>query len=252
MDISTPPVLAPTTSGNDAPATLHGPALIAELEDLLQLDHDAIQSYALAHRTLDHEPYRQTVQRMRGDHERHVEELTALVRRHGGIPLELPHPTALAKLATQATGAVAGDRYTLIAFRANERQSRDKYARAARAAVAWPEDVRAVVERAADDEERHYEWVDETLRTLGVTDDSVLGRASRAAESVHARTADAIELVGKQGIRGAEVARRGVGQLLAHRPLVAAAAAVSAGVVAAVVLGGVRAVRGATRGWPRS
>lgn len=217
-------------------------ATIAELNDLLQLDHDAVQSYTLAAKQLDSAAYRETILRYRADHERHIVELTELIRNHGGMPVELPHPTGVAKLAQQAAGALTGtDTQVLIAFRNNERQARDKYARAADPAASWPEEVREVVRRGAEDERRHYEWVDMTVQSLGVTDDSMLGRAARVHETVHARTADAVEAVGKKGMQGMEVARRGVMGTIEKQPLLAALAVVGTGVLAGALLGATRA-----------
>jgi hypothetical protein len=230
----------------DTPAS--SAALIAELNDLLQLDHDAVQSYTLAMRELEHSAYRETLRRYRADHERHIEELTALVRAHGGMPMEFPHPTGVAKLAKQAAGGVGGDRRVLLAFRANERQARDKYARAAERSAEWPEDVQGVVRRAAADEQRHFEWVDTTLESLGERADSPRGRALRAYETVHARAADAVEAVGKKGMQGVELARRGVrtgaaragslGRVARARPVVTALALVGVGVLTAALVGG--------------
>src|SRR5690606_36206330 len=102
--------------------------LIADLNDLLQLDHDAVQAYDVAIRNLSNEHHRQALIRFRGDHERHIEELTRLIREHGGVPIEVAHiPTGVFNLAVQKVGAMGGDREILLAFKANERQSRDKY-----------------------------------------------------------------------------------------------------------------------------
>ena len=213
-------------------------ALVAELNDLLQLDHDAVQSYTLAARQVESIAYRETILRYRADHERHIQQLTELIRAQGGLPIELPHPTGVAKLAQQASGAlVSGDTATLLAFRNNERQARDKYARAAGLATGWPEEVQAVVRQGASDEARHYDWVDTTLQSLGVTDDSMLGRAARVHETVHARTADAVEAVGKQGMKGFESARRTLTSTIERQPLLAALAVVGTGVVAGALLG---------------
>ena len=227
------------------PTATLDPATIAELNDLLQLDHDAVQSYALAMRELKANAYRETIRRYRGDHERHIEELTGLIRKYGGQPIDIPHPSAVDKLALQAAGAVGGgDTHVLVAFRNNERQARDKYARAADAAAAWPADVQTVVRTAASDERRHYDWVDMTLQSRGVTDDSALGVAARGIEVFHARTHDAAEAVEKQGMRGFEAARRAVAGVdvarqIADRPLAAALTALGVG----LLLGGVRRSR---------
>src|SRR5919202_5819596 len=138
---------------NATPTTAPGDtaALVAQLTDLLQLDHDAVQAYTIAISRVRNTSFKQTLTTYRGDHERHIRELTELVRRHGGAPIELPHlPSGAFKLAVQAVGVLGGDRAILLAFKANERQVRDKYARAAEREL--PEDVVLVVNRAAHDE----------------------------------------------------------------------------------------------------
>jgi hypothetical protein len=117
----------------------------------------------------------------------------------------VPHPTGVLKLATQGAGCDrrGGDTHVLMAFRANERQARDKYARVA-ALGEWPADVESVLRVAAADESRHYDWVDTTLQSLGVTDDSALGKAHKAFETVHAGTAHALEAAGTKGMQAVE------------------------------------------------
>lgn len=167
--------------------------LVAELDDLIMLDHDAIQAYGLAITSLRRDDYKRAIESFRADHERHIAELRALVRARHGRPIELPHlPSGAFKLALQAAGALGGDRTVLLAFRANERQVRDRYRRSARAV--HPEEVTSVLARAADDEGRHYLWAIETLDDdFGVTPDSALGRAERVVERAHARMADGME-----------------------------------------------------------
>jgi rubrerythrin len=129
-------------------------ALVAELNDLLMLDHDALQAYTLAIKLFENPDFKRQLEVFRADHERHIDELAHLVRSRDGVPLELPHlPSGAFKLGVQAIGVAGGDRAVLLAFKANERQVRDKYRRSARAV--HPADVTSVLARAADDEARH-------------------------------------------------------------------------------------------------
>lgn len=249
------------TAPTSTPATPESlaPDQIAELNDLLQLDHDAVQAYTLAIRALRNVGRRETLIRYRGDHERHIADLTALIRRYGGMPIELPHlPTGPLKLAMQRIGTLGGDREILLAFKTNERQARDKYARAAERADALPADARDAVRRAAADESRHYDWAEDQLATLGVGPDTRVGRAAAAVERVHAGTAERLERVGRQGMRGFESARRGVahgadavrrgaGRVAEYAPprptsrqLGVAAAAAGIGFIVAAMLGATR------------
>jgi rubrerythrin len=216
-------------------------ALTVELNDLLRLDHDAVQAYTLAIKLLENPDYRRQLEVFRADHERHIDELSQVVRSRDGTPLELPHlPSGAFKLAVQAVGAAGGDRAVLLAFKANERQIRDKYRRSARAP--HPADVTSVLARAADDESRHYAWALETLEELGVTPDSVTGRAERAFEVVHARAADAMESAERQAILAARRAGRTFRDDIVENPITSALLAVGVGFVAATLFGGARAV----------
>ena len=74
----------------DSATPRSGPELIAELNDLLALDHDAIEAYSLAIGRVSRAEYREALAGFRGDHQRHVEQLTELIRARDGdstIPL---------------------------------------------------------------------------------------------------------------------------------------------------------------------
>jgi rubrerythrin len=216
-------------------------ALTAELNDLLMLDHDAVQAYTLAIRLLRNPEYKRQLDEFRADHQRHMDELSQLIRSRDGVPLELPHlPSGAFKLAVQAIGAAGGDRAVLLAFKANERQVRDKYRRSARAA--HPADVTSVLARAADDEARHYEWALETLWELGVTPDSATGRAEHAFEVAHARAADVMEGAERQAIQAAQGAARTLRDEVIENPVSSALLAVGVGFVAATLFGAARSV----------
>lgn len=213
--------------------------LIGQLEDLIQLDHDAVQAYGLALSALRSETLRATIEQFRADHERHITELTQLIHSRGATPIALMHlPSGAFKLALQGVGSVAarlgsGDVAVLLAFKANERQVRDKYRRIAR--EPHPSDVTSVLARAADDEARHYAWVLEMLDDLGEGGESMAGRAERVVEVAHARMADTMENAEREAMLVANRARRGVGAQLRDNPLGAVLGAVGAGVVLAMM-----------------
>ena len=183
------------------------PSLIADLNDLLQLDHDAVEAYTIAINLVRSDAHRDRLVAFRADHKRHIEELAALIRDRRGVAVELPHlPTGPFKLAVQAAGAFGGDAAVLLAFKANERQVRDKYARYLDRS--YPTDVAAILRRAADDEEQHYRWVSDTLLQMGHGDRSLTGMAERVFENVHARVADVVENVERTVMEGVERVRR--------------------------------------------
>ena len=177
------------------PLTSTDARLLAELNDLLQLDHDAVQAHTVAIENLRSEPFRSTLRTFRGDQERHIAELTRLVQARGGKPVELPDmPTGMFKLGLQKAAAAGGDRELLLAFKAIEGQVRDRYRRAA--ADALPAEVSAVLRHNAADEERHYAWAMQALESLGAGAGTPLGH-----------TADAIEAGEREVVVAAEGAR---------------------------------------------
>ena len=180
--------------------------LTGELNDLLQLDYDAVAAYTLALKQLADTGYQDAVRGFKADHERHIVELTELVRGYGGVPMPMPHLSGVFKLAVQGVGTAGGDAAVLKAFKANEVQSRDKYRRAA--SRQHPPDVQAVLIRAARDEQHHFDWAMRTLGELGVSTDGV----AEVLEQMHARSADAVEAVERGAMQAAEYTRRALRQ----------------------------------------
>jgi rubrerythrin len=216
--------------------TVRDTALIAELNDLLRLNHDALQAYGVAIRSLRSDSYREAVARFRADHEGHVAELSRLVREYGGSPAEHPHlPTGAFKLAVQAIGAAGGDRAILLAFKANERQSRDKYR--ASASRSHPAEVTTVLSRHAVDEVRHYAWALTTLDDLGGGADTIGGSLERVVEIGSARMADAVELVERHTLELSDATRRGIGERVRQHPLETALLALGAGFLVGQLVG---------------
>jgi ElaB/YqjD/DUF883 family membrane-anchored ribosome-binding protein len=142
--------------------------VIKGLNDLLQLDHDAIGAYDIAIEKLEDRDHASQISGFKLDHERHIRDLNQLIAELGGTPVNEPHGTAPLKMAMQKAGALGGDRGTLIAWRANELQVRTKYDSYASRAMTWPSNVKRFIDEAALDEERHYHWVANVLQQMGV------------------------------------------------------------------------------------
>ena len=209
--------------------------LIAQLNDLLQLDHDAVQAYSLAIDNLNNREYADTLRRFRGDHERHIENLTALIRGRNGTPIELPHvPSGQFKLAMQAAGIAGGDKGILLTFKANERQVRDKYRRFADRD--FPADVKGVVQGNAGDEQVHYSWALETLDDLGLGAETTAGKLEAVVERGHAKMADASEMAERKTMIAAQRAGRGLARQFREHPVRSTLVAVGTGALVASAL----------------
>lgn len=214
-------------------------ALVSELNDLMKLDHDAIHAYKLAIHALENDEYKRQLGEFLADHQRHMDELTQLIKSRDGVPMHMPHgTTSVFKLLVQAVGAAGDDRSVLLAFKANERGSRDRYREAARAV--HPADVTSVLARAADDEARHYSWALETLEDLGVDFSAGTGRAQEMFETGHAKFADVAERAETAAFAAGERARRSIGSHARGNPLGTAALVAGIGFVAAALFGASR------------
>lgn len=200
--------------------------IVSQLNDLLQLDHDAVAAYNVAIRELDSAALKAELEAHLNDHKRHIEELERHIDRLGGMKMSMPHLSGVFKLAVQSAVAAGSDRAVLLAFKANEMQVRDKYARAAEADM--PVDVRDTISRAAADERRHYDWAVQSLEQMGAEKSDTDVKATRAFAHAHGRSADAMEAAERGAMNVAERARRAV----KHDPvktLVTAGLAVVAG-----------------------
>lgn len=201
--------------GGRGSATANTTKVLEGLNDLLQLDHDAIGAYEIAIEKLEDRDHAAQIHGFKLDHERHIRELNTLIAELGGTPKNEPHATAPLKEGMQALGAMAGDRGTLIAWRANELQVRAKYDSYASHAMTWPDNVKRFIDEAALDEERHYHWAANVLQQMGVgsgegleTDllNKLRERGNQAASKVAGLEERAREKVGDLGERAGELA----------------------------------------------
>ena len=185
------------------PETGHAPPAVAEilagLNDLLQLDHDAVGAYEIAMEKLHDRDHADQIAGFRRDHERHIRELNELIVELGGTPVNQPHVTGPFKMALQSLGALAGDKGLLMAFRTNELAVRAKYDSYASKANFWPANIKRIIDAAALDEERHYRWVSDVL---GKDENTLLDPVDKVRENA----ASARHRLEQARERGAEVA----------------------------------------------
>lgn len=153
------------TGGHDTPPTSE---VLDGLNDLLQLDHDAVGAYEVAIGKLQDTDQASQIRGFKVDHERHIRDLNAQIAALGGTPKDKPHVTGPFKQALQSLGAIGGDKGVLMAFRTNELQVRTKYDSYASKAMLWPNEVKRLIDQNALDEERHYQWVADTLQRMGI------------------------------------------------------------------------------------
>lgn len=130
---------------------------------LAQLDIDAVHAYGQALERVDHPALRERLTSFRADHQRHVEDLSALIRGLG----EQPPPYSRDFKGFLIEGftllrSLSGIEGALQAMKTNETLTNHRYNDAL--AIPLPPEVRAVVERHLADEQRHLLYVEQALR----------------------------------------------------------------------------------------
>lgn len=136
--------------------------MIEELSELIRFDYDAVAAYATAIDDVEHEPaIRDPLLQFRGDHERHIVELSAIVSRLGGTPPTAPDLKGFMRKAMTRAAGLGGAELTLKAMRSNEEVLQKTYAH--HLSFDWPADIAALIRRNYGDEQRHLSWLAQTL-----------------------------------------------------------------------------------------
>lgn len=140
-------------------------AAIDVLNDLIQLDHDAVQAYKQAIEKIDDVAARTDLESFQADHERHIAELSQSVRMMGGEPERAGRDLKGVLLeGLTALRSVTGTTGALRAMRTNERLTNRTYERALDAKL--PAAARDVVARGREDERRHLASIEAHIERL--------------------------------------------------------------------------------------
>ncbi len=135
---------------------------IDTLKDLIQLDFDASRAYDQAIEEIDVPSIRNQLIQYRSDHERHISNLSALLRRMGETP---PEPSRDIKgfliEGFTAIRSMTGTEGALKAMETNEKLTNKRYSQAT--SISMPTDVADQVERNFQDEQQHLQYIEQAL-----------------------------------------------------------------------------------------
>ena len=132
------------------------------LSDLMKLDVDAVHAYEQAIDRIDVRAIRDALEEFKGDHDRHVDELSRAIRDLGGEPPErTPDIKGFLIEGFTAIRSATGTEGAMKAMRSNEKMTNKKYDKALDEELA--PDVRSLVERNRDDERRHLAYIERVL-----------------------------------------------------------------------------------------
>ena len=137
--------------------------VIKELNNLIQLDIDAIGAYEQAIDNVAELDVKSELTAFKADHTRHVSELSAEVRRLGGQPTERKKDVkGFLIQGFTAIRSATGTEGALKAMQSNEKLTNKNYGNAVQ--MNFPVDVMQVVERGFRDEQRHLAWIESALQ----------------------------------------------------------------------------------------
>lgn len=141
-----------------------GSDLRTVIRNFLLLEHDAIAAYDATIERLQDPTYKAKIREFRGDHERHVRELTDLAGRHGAeAPAEGDMKEMLTTGKVKIAGMTGGDSSVLKAMSSNETDTVSAYSSGSENTIIPAED-RAIFERALSDERRHKTYMDQAAQ----------------------------------------------------------------------------------------
>ena len=133
------------------------------VKELIELEFDAVEAYEAALNRIESSVYKQKLAEFKEDHLRHIQELSAVSQQHGG---EVPQgPNAIKSFLTQGKvvlGNLIGDIAILKAMLSNEQDTNTAYERMENRDDKWL-DVRAILDKAFEDEKKHKKWLEETI-----------------------------------------------------------------------------------------
>lgn len=134
--------------------------LKALLGDYIALEHDAIAAYETTIERLDNPAHRARIAEFKGDHERHLRELTELATAHDApVPAEGDMKEMLTTGKVKLAGLVGGDGAVLKAMSTNETDTVTAYDRAV-GNDAIPASAKPIFARALEDERRHKAYME--------------------------------------------------------------------------------------------
>jgi uncharacterized protein (TIGR02284 family) len=138
--------------------------VISVLNDLIQLDIDAVHAYGQAIDNVEDSVVRGRLLEFQNDHERHIRELSEAVHEQGGTAIE--HKRDFKGFLIEGMTAIrsaTGTKGALKAMKTNEVLTNRKYDKALDEDL--PPRVRDLVLRNRDDERRHLQYIESCLNS---------------------------------------------------------------------------------------
>lgn len=132
------------------------------LNDLTELDYDAVEAYDAAINRLVNREFKNKLIEFKEDHQRHVEELSEFLSQHGKTPPTGPSTKQWLIKGKVVLANLIGDETILRAMNSNEVDTNTAYERIYNREDKLP-DAEKILRRGWEDEKRHKQWFEEHL-----------------------------------------------------------------------------------------
>ncbi|WKZ31933.1 MAG: ferritin-like domain-containing protein [Thermodesulfobacteriota bacterium] len=134
-----------------------------ELISLCKIDIDAVHAYNQALRHLDIAGVRNEIESFRGDHERHIKELSDAIRTFDEEPPEFSKDFKGYLLdAFTRVRSLTGAEGALKALKGGEEMTNRNYSNAVK--MAFPPPLKSLIEKNYRDEQRHLNYIEQAIR----------------------------------------------------------------------------------------
>lgn len=132
------------------------------VKSLIELDYDAVEAYESAINRLDNTEYKNKLREFKKDHERHIKELSELIRKYGDQPPTGPDIKQVLTKGKVVLADIVGDDAILRAMLDNEKDTNKAYKTMLERSDQWA-DSKDILRRGAEDERKHKEWLQSAI-----------------------------------------------------------------------------------------
>nr|WP_136250441.1 DUF2383 domain-containing protein [Ningiella ruwaisensis] len=135
------------------------------LYNLVTVDYDAIEAYEQAIKRLDSSRHQNQLKEFKQDHERHIENLSALLSEYDKKAPTGPDLKALCTEGKVMFADLIGDKAILRAMNINEKAAKKAYDKALDTDD-MPSSVKQTIFSNLLDEERHQAWIEKQIAEM--------------------------------------------------------------------------------------
>lgn len=140
---------------------LNSDDIVKNLNDLIELEYDAIAAYQAAIDRLENQAYIDKLASFMHDHVNHIATLSQLVSQEGGAAADSGDMKMILTKGKVVIAELGGDEAILKAMKMNEAVTNETYEK--EVAKSYPEPIQSILLTHFADERRHKQWLQVVL-----------------------------------------------------------------------------------------